>query len=214
MAGYWGRVAIRAVKDTAKLFGWGELPKVALSVLLIGGGVFGAFYFGSTAAGVNELDSALRAAAVAFAAFPLVFVIYFISTPHRLDREARKEIESICTERNDLESQLHGKEGKKSALLALADKRAEGISLRNDGMKLSALSDLPEWIRKIEEWEQHVTKLIESFSPVEAKLFDRLDQYEPAKFIMKFLSDGHAKHIFELSERLTRLNKLIEKYAS
>jgi len=202
-----------AVRDTAEAFEWGDWQKVAVKAIISGLLVFIPVYLGFTAAGFDELRSGLRGLVATFAAFSIFFVIYVICTPHRLDREVRDELKDAQKRCAELESEIRGKDEKKrNALLALAKKRGEGISIRNDLLGIRLISDLAPLIVKAEQWERDVLGLVGSFSELDAELFSRLGDYQRKTFGIQYLSEGHLEHVSELTERLNRLDTLIAEH--
>lgn len=97
-------------------------------------------------------------------------------------------------------------------VLALAKRRSEGVSIRNDGQALSSVDAIPGWIRRYVKWRENTTEDIRPLSEVDAEMFSRLDTYEPTPLIGNYLNDEHVRHVQHLTEWLKRLDALIRKY--
>jgi hypothetical protein len=100
MGEYWYRVWRRAMSDTLSFFGWGSRVRLAKrsTAFLLTVGV--ATYFGAGELAKSQTEWLLYAALVSTGLFLAVLVLFFIRTPHRLDREIREQRNAIADRLN------------------------------------------------------------------------------------------------------------------
>jgi hypothetical protein len=102
------------------------------------------------------------------------------------------------------------KDDMKKELLALADKREEGVILRNRLQFASEIEESQSIIDDLETWKKEVIAIIYKISPVEAKQWNILDRYSPEALVGTVRSEN-MRMIGIYSEHLTRLTGVIQR---
>ena len=89
--------------------------------------------------------------------------------------------------------------------------RKEGVTLRNDGMKLEKEEEVNDWIKKVEDWRDNVINEIKKLSAPEAELFLILDWVRFPNFQMAINSE-HDLHLRMLSMRTEMVLNLVQRF--
>ena len=95
----------------------------------------------------------------------------------------------------------------------LAEMHEEGVSLRNLGQTMAAISTLPSFLRSAADWEDRTQKIIAERAKVEAVTFKAPASMVHPELRAKYLSDEHRICLETHAERLRRLGNLIERWA-
>jgi hypothetical protein len=137
--------------DTLALFGWGKAGTLALrTVLTLAVIFFGAFVAGDVEVATSKTKWLLYGAVATACLFLLVYIVYVVCTPHRLDAEHAREQEAMRT-------QLSGeRDAAISELRRWNDRQAVGQRLEKlwhagDEFRRSA-RDTPEWKIDVVNW--------------------------------------------------------------
>jgi hypothetical protein len=93
----------------------------------------------------------------------------------------------------------------------LAQLRASGVIIRNEGQDLSSQM-LKQWIGAVREWRDEVIDVIAKYDSADSEQFKILDAVPLPRVSFQAINEKHAKHFREHDYRLVKLDSLIETY--
>jgi hypothetical protein len=169
---YWRRVGRRAVKDALALFDWERWKKLtvlgSVSVLAI---IVGA-YIATKKETDSNIESLISGVIASAAVFLLVLILYFIGTPHQLDRELRSEqndrVRKLRSERDELDRKLRRWEDQRAVGHRLEELWKEGTKLKGDAQIEQMMEKAePALVRIREDWKSAVIKWFEQLNSQE-----------------------------------------------
>jgi len=124
----------------------------------------------------------------------LLFIFLIVANIHAFHK--------LRVQRDKLRDVLNGRQRVQESLRRLSVLRAEGVTLRNEGLRLRDRGSVPSWTKKAE---------IQILSPAQAEVFDTLDWVNIRSFPAEIPEE--ARHRLNmLSDQLENLKKFIERF--
>jgi hypothetical protein len=131
--------------------------------------------------------------------------LMLVVTPFRLWREQNAKIATLEQEKTSAaEMTLRRKH--------LAKLDASGVKIRNEGMRLSDVGQVPAWSRKVSRWRKEAIEAIAAIDEADAEEFKTLNKTEHAWRLPSPLDDKHEVDFRCHDERLYRLAELRKIY--
>lgn len=101
---------------------------------------------------------------------------------------------------------------KESILLSLALMRRDAVALRNEGEKKELEEiDLNLWIKKVQQFQEKIIAKAKKLSPIDGTRLATLDRVQVLAY-PHIHNQTQVKTLQNFSERIQRLDKLLEKY--
>lgn len=120
---------------------------------------------------------------------------------------AQSEITSQALINSQLQEKLDERERRKGAFAVLGKQLAEGVALRNEGMKIGARNS-GKWNERVSAWQEATQAQIEFVSVSQAALFQTLNKFSPMTG-MRDPGSVHSNRVAALDRRVEILQQLL-----